>query len=1278
MKRIFLVALVMLAGSIAFGKTVLTVSRGTELLVEFTLGEWEEQQVGEYSRINAKDMDLDGETGAPLLPREVFKIGLPPSGSFTYSVVESEYSSYTLSSRLQPAPFVTLHEGMSQHEYRIDEIKYSTERELVEASAFSFRSHDLADFIVHPFVYDGQLGIRVYSRLLVRITLEGDVKFSSEPQVDPIMDSIRGELLNAAQAKNWRSSSRSNVNFADFSKSNWWIRVETNRDGIHRLNYNNLEGFPLQDIDPRQLRMFSTSGKTMSRTVVQDGPEFKEIPIYVSNEATGVFGTTDYILFYGSNRDSYAYNSGIQSNPLYINPYSQNQVFWLTFGNGFAGAPLRISELAAETQYLEQLNNGQMFKHVESEIHRREDEGFDWYSSRFFSNSNQSHTFQADVSDLDPSGSQSISMRLVQENIASTLQHNISVDINSSPVVNNTTTGSTLFTWVGNSPYTLNKSITSLVNGSNTIRVNVFRGGTDNLFFDYYKLSYRQNLIKSSVQKSFWHQQVAAPQAYRYNLSGSLQNSMLFRTNGIYNVDIIPLQNSNYFVSTGDLNTRYHLLTPTEAYTPVRIVFTEPTDLIADASQVDNIIITPAEFVDRANTLASKYWSLYGAKSKVIVQDDIFNQFSGGHPDPAAIRQAVRYFYHNLPAPKISSITLLGIGTIDWRNHSGAAAAKNKIMVWSEDHTASDDFYTMISAGAYPELAIGRYPVKTLAELDVMLQNFSNYTESPMAGWWKNSALFIGDDLNNGSYVGEDIHSFQTEEAANLLHPSLIADKIFAWEYEYDEFQNKPRARNDMFNAINEGRLVWTYIGHGSHDKLGAEDYLNGAVDMGRFNNQDKLPLFIASSCSVSHYDHWGWDSLGQKTVLLSNKGAIASLGANRITYPQYNQPMLKFLMQNLLNDRKPLGESIQIAKFLNATYLANNAAYVLLGDPLLRLATPERDAGIQISTSEAKNTLHSRDTATISGSFSGAGLSGEAQLIVLDNMRSYGLGNITVSHNGNQLYRGSMNVESSTFETGFVVPDDVLNGNTGKIIALFHDPSTGKAYSSYYHPLQLSDQIQPGNIDNPSGPEIKLFLGTMDFRPGDTVSTSPMLYANISDTNGVNITGANGHNILLVIDNSLQPIPITKYFAYNKGSYTSGSLQYQLSGLSEGSHTIQVIAFDNFNEPAVTTTTFVAKQSSELSIERLLVYPNPMNDTGYITFILSEASQVEIGVYTIRGKKIKTINSNAIKGFNSIPINTRDDKGASLANNTYFVKVKAISTSGSSVERTERMVIFK
>jgi hypothetical protein len=420
----------------------------------------------------------------------------------------------------------------------------------------------------------------------------------------------------------------------------------------------------------------------------------------------------------------------------------------------------------------------------------------------------------------------------------------------------------------------------------------------------------------------------------------------------------------------------------------------------------------------------------------------------------------------------------------------------------------------------------------------------------------------------------------------------------------------------------------------------------------------------------------------------MNNLGAIASYAASRITFSDSNQRMLLVLLDYIANQRFSLGASI-----LGAKNMYPSPPYILLGDPLLRVVPPERSSNMQItalSRGEVKesavttdrNVLYARDTASIVGYFSGSQLSGEAQLSVLDSKSRYTLtcptGSVTVSHKGSQLFRGNADVSSSSFTSGFVVPDDVTSGNTGLAVSYFWDEVNKKDYTSYFHPLVLSDQAQPGHGDDSTGPNIQMYLGTYDFRAGDTVSTSPTLYAKLSDPHGINITGASGHNILLVIDNSLQPIPVTSYFSYDKGSFNNGTLEYQLSGLSEGLHTLQLIAFDNFNNPSVTTTTFIAKQSSALSIERLLIYPNPLSKDGFITFILSADAEVSIGLYTIRGNRFREIKTSGRQGFNSIPISAKDGSGASLANNTYFVKVKAQSATGKSVEQTEKMVIFK
>jgi len=145
-----------------------------------------------------------------------------------------------------------------------------------------------------------------------------------------------------------------------------------------------------------------------------------------------------------------------------------------------------------------------------------------------------------------------------------------------------------------------------------------------------------------------------------------------------------------------------------------------------------------------------------------------------------------------------------------------------------------------------------------------------------------------------------------------------------------------------MLAAVNEGRLVWYYIGPGSFDSLGSEDYFNGATDMGRFSNHDHLPFFIAASCKVSQFDHWGFESLGQKLVMLDNLGAIASLSATRLSSPYSNAPLMEKVLDNLANKRNYLGYSIMAAKLANQSD-DNDHYYVLLGDPTLRVIPPAR-----------------------------------------------------------------------------------------------------------------------------------------------------------------------------------------------------------------------------------------------------------------------------------------------------------------------------------------------
>jgi len=109
-----------------------------------------------------------------------------------------------------------------------------------------------------------------------------------------------------------------------------------------------------------------------------------------------------------------------------------------------------------------------------------------------------------------------------------------------------------------------------------------------------------------------------------------------------------------------------------------------------------------------------------------------------------------------------------------------------------------------------------------------------------------------------------------------------------------------------------------------------------------------------------------------------------------------------------------------------------------------------------------------------------------------------------------------------------------------------------------------------------------------------------------------------------------------------------------------------------------VASTHFIAKESGSISLENFLIYPNPMNKEGYITFIISQSADVTLDVFSISGRRLRRIETIATQGFNKIFFDGKDEFGDNLANNTYFIRIKAKTLDGNSIEKRERLVIYK
>ena len=1300
MKQVMLVIALLAVVCLLNAGISLVEKQGSSLIIEFDLGEYRFSEESGFTSIHTDQVaGASMQSGAPSLPHFEMKIGVPPNGSAEFQILSTSSEQIRLDHRVMPVPFINGTEGVSQYDFRIDEALYNPTRQdpIEKLGVQFFRDHPYVPFIINPFVYDGNLGMEVLTKMRIQISISGDMSAKSPPREDPMAKALLSQLLNADDAKFWIQQTRHEIKHAEFYRSPWWIKIETDKSGIFRINPSHLSSLPISEIDPRSFRIFSTFGKVLPNEAVYSGEDFAEIPIYVHGEDDAVFDSQDYIAFYGTDRSGYEINSALQtdSQKIYHNPYSANGVYWLTFAGSFDDPPMRIPTESPLADFNHEVTSHPEIIHIEEERHRRDLTGYTWYMSRLFGSSTLDYAFDINLPDLDSAEEQLLQMRLREEDTGGGNTHRISVFVNGEIVPNQF--NSDYHQWSSTSIFNFSRPSSAFQSGNNRIVIRVLRGSSSsNLFLDYITVRYNRNLQKGNSQYLANAHIPTIGQGVKYNFTGNAENTFVFKISSLGSISRLQIETETdgfSFTSTGGASTRFAIAKPGEFYSPVSVRQMNPVDLTVLPEPIHSVIITPGDFLDKAQELADIYWQNWQYPTKVVLDTDIFAQFSGGHPDPGAIRQYLRYLYHNAPEPKIQAATLLGLGTIDWRNFSGVAAAKNKMMIYQNPSNSitSDDYIAMLTNDRHPEIAIGRYPVTNLTELNTMISNFREYTQNPTPGLWRNNLLFLADDTVNGPYTGEWIHSIDMQSLASMINPAVQNTKIFAEEYDYDEFLNKPAVRNDFFDNINDGRLLWYYIGHGSFDKLGMQNYFSASTDMIRFQNQGQMGLFITASCEVSWFDYWTFDSLSQRTVLMNGMGAIASVGATRKSFPGPNHSLMRLFVPNMINDRHPLGYSLTNAKTRFTSNPDNNAMYVILGDPNLEIVPPQRNSNMVLSVfnnaettlrSDSKDdgipTLHARQQAHLQGKYDQNGLRGEATFVAFDNMLPYQISHLNVNKRGPQLFRGKVSVEDSELQAGFIVPDNVSSGDTGLALAYFWDEQNKKDYIAYYSPISLSNEVLPGSPLNDSPPEISLYLSSMDFRPGDTVSTKPVLYATISDENGINVTGSSGHHIFLILNNALQPVSVTEYFQYDTDSFTSGSLTYPLPELSEGHHVLQLIAFDNYNLPQVAETHFIAKDTGPISLENLLPYPNPMSNTGHITFLISDNAEISLDIFTMSGRRIRRIETTAKQGFNQIPFDGRDDFGKKLANNTYFIRVRAKTQDGKSIEKRERLVIYK
>lgn len=720
-------------------------------------------------------------------------------------------------------------------------------------------------------------------------------------------------------------------------------------------------------------------------------------------------------------------------------------------------------------------------------------------------------------------------------------------------------------------------------------------------------------------------------------------------------------------------------------------------------SNIDYIIICPEGYEDVSEDLAKAHEAKQAITYAIVTDQQVYNEFSSGTPDATAYRWLMKMLYDrakNGIGQQPRWLLLMGHGTFDNRKllrNSGTSLlltyqsknSVNEIKAYATDDYFAylDDNEGTIDTQGRMDIGVGRLPVESLDEARTTVDKLIQYIRNEQTGKWKNQLVYLADDGENGT------HTETAEKSAELVrikNPDFIVHKIFLDAYPQEvnaSGESYPLAKNRVLNLLKNGVLFFNYSGHGGYNAITNESILNIKDIAGMTNKNQAFWLF--ATCNFAQCDA-GKRSAAETAVLNPKGGAIGILAATRTVYASQNTNLNRSVCDTLFGHSDvfhydmTLGEAISIGKNLLGSD-ENKLAYVLLGDPCMRLNYPtdyhvetltEMDTLNALSVQHVEGRIIDEDLNTVSD------FNGKVDITIYDKMQSIptrdndnaGGDPRVIAYNDypNTIFSGATDVKDGLFNYTFMVPKDIrYNFDNGRIVyyAVTADSLETAEAVGHFEQFIIGGTGSTVAIDT-IGPEMEIYLNSPAFRNGDKTYATPRFFANLYDENGINTAGAGiGHDLMLIIDDDPKMIySLNEYFTAANNSYQAGQVSYLMEELANGPHSLTFRAWDLLNNSTTKSLNFIVEAGLDPSIYNVTTYPNPVQQSGVVHLIVNydqpdELIETEIYLYNTAGQMVyshKQDNPDAVSiNLPSLGLNT----GVYI----YSVKIKSASSKYST-----------
>lgn len=315
-----------------------------------------------------------------------------------------------------------------------------------------------------------------------------------------------------------------------------------------------------------------------------------------------------------------------------------------------------------------------------------------------------------------------------------------------------------------------------------------------------------------------------------------------------------------------------------------------------------------------------------GLSTKLVSVDAVYQQYANGRVDPQAIADYIAWAYQNLGT---RYVLLVGGDSYDYFDdlHLGSVSHVPTLYRPGDAFVrfaASDNAFADLDGDLAPDLAIGRLPVRTLAELNLQLAKITAFANGSATG------LVYGADL---SADGVDFDVFV--DAHQLAHTGP-GSKLSV----YPDVSGMPAARAALINAINGGVRYAEYFGHSSPDRWSYAPMLTAAdLNSGVLSNANQPILVNQLGCWNAFFVSPQVNGMAH-AWLNQNSGAAAVIGATALVEIGSSHELGKRINERLLPGAR-LGDVLKQAKqdLVQDGVDASDVLILstLLGDPAMR-----------------------------------------------------------------------------------------------------------------------------------------------------------------------------------------------------------------------------------------------------------------------------------------------------------------------------------------------------